>query len=132
MSLLNFHGNTRERLHPWRKLPERHPEALGRERCHKGRGWGQAREGQGTANLLTCLGAFLFTRIKNKNKKSWGSLEAQEVASLLPAATQLLQHERSPQSLDQPQTTKTPKGPKETRQRGRGQSGCCEVFPHLF
>lgn len=42
MSLLNFHGNTRERLHPWRKLPERHPEALGRERCHEGRGWGQA------------------------------------------------------------------------------------------
>lgn len=39
MSLLNFHGNTRERLHPWRKLPERHPEALPRgERLGTGTG----------------------------------------------------------------------------------------------
>lgn len=38
MSLLNFHGNTRERLHPWRNLPKSHPEALGRESPCQGRG----------------------------------------------------------------------------------------------
>lgn len=39
MSLLNFHGNTRERLHPWRNLPKSHPEASGRESPCQGRGW---------------------------------------------------------------------------------------------
>lgn len=30
INLLNFHGNTREWLHPWRNLPKNHPETLGR------------------------------------------------------------------------------------------------------
>lgn len=50
MNLLNFHGNTREWLHPWRNLPKNHPETLGRGRpCQ-----GEAADGhsQGTAQLL--------------------------------------------------------------------------------
>lgn len=50
MNVLNFHGNTREWLHPWRNLPKNHPEPLGRGRpCQ-----GEAADGhgQGTAQLL--------------------------------------------------------------------------------
>lgn len=50
MNLLNFHGNTREWLHPWRNLLKSHPETLGRgSRCQ-----GEAADGhgQGTAQLL--------------------------------------------------------------------------------
>lgn len=50
MNLLNFHGNTREWLHPWRNLPKNHPETLGRGRlCQGEAGDGH---GQGTPQLL--------------------------------------------------------------------------------
>lgn len=50
MNLLNFHGNTREWLHPWRNLPKNHPETLGRANLCLGEAVDG--HGQGTAQLL--------------------------------------------------------------------------------
>lgn len=63
MNLLNFHGNTREWLHPWRNFPKNHPETLGRGRpC-------QEKLLMGTARALPSSSTFSFAFCKNDHPK---------------------------------------------------------------
>lgn len=79
MSLLHFHGNTREQLHPWRNLPKSHPEALGRESPCQVRGWRWAWLGHGQDTHSSP--ALLFTRREKTNPLTNGDLRAQKVAA---------------------------------------------------
>lgn len=66
MSLLNFHGNTRERLHPWRNLPESDVRLW--EQKAPARGEAGDGHGRGSAELLACL-RYCFLQEEKQTKK---------------------------------------------------------------
>lgn len=94
MNLLNLHGNTREWLHLWRKLPKNRSETLGRGSSCQGKSANG--HSQGTAQLLQhCISQ----EVKEEPSQT-GGLEAEK------AMEQAL--EKEPAELEHPQDTRQP------------------------